>query len=131
MNISSKEMNILKKKTLQKKNIIFQNKLIDQKFTLRIMRQKLKTLKIAHDWTRNVRKSITSFFVLFSSFVNHITKMIANINASNQFEKIKQSIVFRIRQFLSRFCTLQIYQGLKLDSIELDLSSFTHTSISV
>jgi hypothetical protein len=32
-----------------------------------------------------------------------------------------------IKKHVSGFCTLQVYQGLELDLIELDLSSFTHT----
>jgi hypothetical protein len=57
-----------KKKTLQKENIILQNKFIDQKFVLRTMKQKLKILETIHDRIRNVRRFITSSFVLFSSF---------------------------------------------------------------
>jgi hypothetical protein len=82
-----------KKKTLQKENIVLQNEFIDQKFVLRTMRQKLKILKTVHDRIRNVKRSITSLFVSFSSFVNQITEMIADINASNRFEKTKRSIV--------------------------------------
>ncbi len=80
---------LVKKKTLQKKNITLQNELIDQKFALRTMRQKLKTLETTHDRTRNVRKSITSSFV-FSSSANHAAKMIADTNASNRLEKTKR-----------------------------------------
>jgi hypothetical protein len=82
-----------KKKALQKENITLQNELIDQKFALRIMRQKLEILKIAHDRIRNVRRSIISFFVSLSSFVNHIAEMIAGITAIDRFEKIKRSVV--------------------------------------
>jgi hypothetical protein len=82
-----------KKKALQKKNTTFQDELIDQKFALCIIKQKLKTLKIVHDRTRNVKKSITSFFVSFSQLVNHIEEMIANINALNRLEKTKRSVV--------------------------------------
>jgi hypothetical protein len=41
------------------------------------------------------------------------------LNFSSRYEMMKWK--------LSGFCTLQVYQGLELDSIELDLSSFTHT----
>ncbi len=82
----------VKKKTLQKKNIILQNELIDQKFVLRIMRQKLKTFETTHDRIRNVKRFITSSFV-FSSFANHAAKMTADINASNRFEKTKRFVV--------------------------------------
>ncbi len=82
-----------KKKTLQKENISLQNELIDQKFALRTMRQKLKTLETVHDRTRNVRESITSSFVSFSSSVNHIAEMTADINATDRFEKTKRSVV--------------------------------------
>ncbi len=63
-----------KKKTLQKENIFLQNELVDQKFVLRTMRQKLKTHETAHDRTRNVKKSITSSFISFSSSVNYIAE---------------------------------------------------------
>ncbi len=82
-----------KKKALQKENIAFQNELIDQKFILQIMKQKLKILKIAHDRIRNVKKLITSFFVSSSSLVNHIAEMTAVTNASNRFKKTKRSVV--------------------------------------
>jgi hypothetical protein len=80
---------LVKKKTLQKKNITLQNELIDQKFVLRTMRQKLKILETTHDRIRNVRSSITSSFVLSSS-ADHAAKMIADINASNRLEKTKR-----------------------------------------
>jgi hypothetical protein len=82
-----------KKKVLQKENTILQNELIDQKFVLRTMRQKLKILETTHDRTRNVKRLITSSFVLLSSSANHVAEMTADINASNRFEKTKRSIV--------------------------------------
>jgi uncharacterized coiled-coil protein SlyX len=82
-----------KKKTLQKKNIVLQNELTDQKFVLRTMKQKLEILKTIHDRIRNVRESIRSSFVSFSSSVNQIAEMTADINASNRFEKSKRSVV--------------------------------------
>ncbi len=81
------------KKILQKKNTILQDELTDQKFVLRTMKQKLKTLETTHDRTRNVRRLITSSFVLFSSSANHVAKMTASTNASNRFEKTKRSVV--------------------------------------
>jgi predicted HAD superfamily phosphohydrolase len=81
----------VKKKILQKKNIILQNELIDQKFVLRIMKQKLKIFETARDRIRNVKNSITSSFI--SSSANHIAEMIADIIAIDRFEKIKRSIV--------------------------------------
>ncbi len=83
---------LVKKKTLQKKNIILQNELIDQKFALRTMRQKLKILETTHDRIRNVREFITSSFVLSSS-ANHAAKMTADTNASNRLEKTKRFAV--------------------------------------
>jgi hypothetical protein len=82
-----------KKRILQKKNTILQNEFTDQKFALRTMKQKLKILERTHDRTRNVKEFITSSFVLLSSFANYVAEMIADINASNRFEKMKQSIV--------------------------------------
>ncbi len=81
------------KKVLQKENTILQDELIDQKFALRTMRQKLKILETTHDRTRNVREFITSSFVLFSSSANHVAEMTADINASNRLEKTKRSVV--------------------------------------
>jgi hypothetical protein len=57
------------------------------------MKQKLKILETTHDRTRNVKKLITFSFVLSQSFANHVAEMIANINASNRFEKTKRLIV--------------------------------------
>jgi hypothetical protein len=82
---------LVKKKILQKENIILQNELIDQKFVLRTMRQKLKIFETVHDRIRNVRNSITSSFI--SSSANHIAEMIANITAIDRLEKIKRLIV--------------------------------------
>jgi uncharacterized coiled-coil protein SlyX len=86
-----------KKRALQKKNIILQNELIDQKFVLRTMRQKLEILETVHDRIRNVRNFITSSFVSLSSSVNHIAEMItemtADINATDRLEKTKRSVV--------------------------------------
>ncbi len=82
---------LVKKKTLQKENIILQNELIDQKFVLRTMRQKLKIFETAQNRIRNARDLITSSFV--SSSMNHIAEMTADINASNRFEKTKRSVV--------------------------------------
>jgi hypothetical protein len=82
---------LVKKKTLQKENIILQNELTDQKFALRTMKQKLKTLETVHDRIRNVRDSITSSFILSSA--NHTEKMIVDTTATDRFEQIKRSIV--------------------------------------
>jgi hypothetical protein len=82
---------LTKKKTLQKKNIILQNELIDQKFALRTMRQKLKILETTYDRIRNVKEFITSSFVLSSS-ANRAARMIADTNASNRLEKTKRFV---------------------------------------
>jgi hypothetical protein len=92
---------LVKKKTLQKENISLQNELTDQKFALRTMKQKLKILETAHDRTRNVRRSITSSFVSFSSSMNHIAEMTADINATDRFEKTKRSaVIFDLTIFI-------------------------------
>ncbi len=57
------------------------------------MRQKLKILETVHDRTRNVRNSITSSFVSFSSSVNQIAEMTADINAIDRLERTKRSVV--------------------------------------
>jgi hypothetical protein len=84
---------LVKKKMLQKENISLQNELIDQKFALRTMRQKLKILETAHDRIRNVRESITLSFVSLSSSMNHIAEMTEDISATDRFEKTKRSVV--------------------------------------
>jgi translation elongation factor EF-G len=81
------------RKILQNKINILKNDKIDDKYIIRVLKKKLKILETIQNRTRIVRKLITSFFVLFSLFVNHIAEMIANVNASNQFEKMKQSVV--------------------------------------
>jgi hypothetical protein len=83
---------LVKKRTLQKENIILQNELTDQKFVLRTMRQKLKILETVHDRIRNVKSSITSSFVSFSSSVNLIAEMTAVFNATDRFERTKRSV---------------------------------------
>jgi hypothetical protein len=82
---------LAEKKALQKENIILQNELTDQKFALRTMRQKLKTLKTVHDRTRNVRDPITSSFI--SPPANHSAEMTAGTTAIDRLEKIKRSVV--------------------------------------
>jgi hypothetical protein len=84
---------LTKKKIFQKENIILQNELIDQKFALRTMRQKLKILETTYDRIRNVKRFITSSFVLFLSSANHVAEMTADTNASNRLEKTKRSVV--------------------------------------
>ncbi len=84
---------LAKKKTFQKENIILQNELIDQKFVLRMIRQKLKIFETIHNRIRNVKEFLTSLFVFFSLFANHVAKMTTNINASNRFEQTKRSII--------------------------------------
>jgi hypothetical protein len=83
------------RKKLQKRIAIFKNDKTDDKYIIRTLKQKLKILEIVQEQNRirNVRKSITSSFALFSSSVNHIAEMIADINASNRLEKTKRSVV--------------------------------------
>jgi archaellum component FlaC len=83
----------VKKRILQKENIILQNEFIDQKFVLRTMKQKLKILETVYDRIRNVKSSIMSSFVSFSSSVNQIAEMTAIINAIDRLEKTKRFVV--------------------------------------
>jgi chromosome segregation ATPase len=78
---------LVKKRALQKENITLQNELTDQKFALRTMRQKLKTLETAHDRTRNVRDPTTSSFRPPTAD----QEMTAGTNASDRPEKTKRS----------------------------------------
>jgi bifunctional ADP-heptose synthase (sugar kinase/adenylyltransferase) len=79
------------RKILRERITSLKNDKIDDKYTIRALREKLKILEIAQNRIRNARDLITSSFV--SSSVNHIAEMIANTNASNRFEKTKRSIV--------------------------------------
>ncbi len=67
------------------------NDKIDDKYIIRALKKRLKILEIAQNRTRNTFDFIMSSFV--SSFVNHIAKMTADINASNRLEKTKRSII--------------------------------------
>jgi ABC-type histidine transport system ATPase subunit len=82
------------RKTFIKKNVALKNELIDQKFVLRIMRQKLKTLKIvAQDRIRYMRESITSSYQSFDSHAE-MTANIVNINTIiDRLEKSKRSAI--------------------------------------
>jgi uncharacterized phage infection (PIP) family protein YhgE len=79
------------RKILKKKIAILKNDKIDDKYTIRALKEKLKILETAQNRIRNARDLITSSFV--SSSVNHIAEMTAVINASNRFEKTKRSVV--------------------------------------
>ncbi len=81
------------RKTLQERITNLKNDKLDDKYIIRILKKKLKILEIVQNRTRNVRKLIISLFAWFSSSVNHIAEMIADINASNRLEKTKRSIV--------------------------------------
>ncbi len=67
------------------------NDKIDDKYIIRVLRERLKILEAAQDRIRNARNLITSSFV--SSLVNHVAEMTADINVSNRLEKTKRSIV--------------------------------------
>jgi hypothetical protein len=79
------------RKILRERITNLKNDKIDDKYIIRILKERLKILEIAQNRTRNARDLITSSFV-FSS-VNHIAEMTADINASNRLEKTKRSIV--------------------------------------
>jgi hypothetical protein len=79
------------RKLLQERIANLKNNKIDDKYIIRVLKERLKILETAQNRTRNARDLITSSFV--SSFVNHIVKMIADTNASNRLEKTKRSIV--------------------------------------
>ncbi len=81
------------RKILQKEITILKNDKLNDRYIIRILKEKLKILETAHDRIRNVKDSITSSFVSFSSSVNHIAEMTADINAIDRFEKTKRSVV--------------------------------------
>jgi septal ring factor EnvC (AmiA/AmiB activator) len=77
------------RKILKKKIAILKNDKIDDKYTIRALREKLKILETAQNRIRNVREFITSSFK--SSTADQ--EMTADINASDRFEKTKRSVV--------------------------------------
>ncbi len=77
------------KRILQEKITFFKNDKIDDKYIIRVLREKLKILETTQNRTCNVRKLITSSFR--SSTANQ--EMIADINTFDRFEKTKRSIV--------------------------------------
>jgi vacuolar-type H+-ATPase subunit H len=77
------------RKTLKKKIATLKNDKIDDKYTIRALREKLKILETAQNRTRNVRELITSSFR--SSTADQ--EMTADINASDRLEKTKRSVV--------------------------------------
>jgi septal ring factor EnvC (AmiA/AmiB activator) len=77
------------RKALQERIASLKNDKIDDKYIIRVLREKLKILETTQNRTRNVRKLITSSFK--SSTADQ--KMIANINAFDRFEKTKRLIV--------------------------------------
>jgi seryl-tRNA synthetase len=79
------------RKILRKRIANLKNDKLDDKYIIRVLKERLKILETAQNRTRNARDLITSSFV--SSFVNHIAEMTANFNASNRLEKTKRSIV--------------------------------------
>ncbi len=81
------------RKILQKRITIVKNDKLNDRYIIRILREKLKILETAHDRIRNVRNSITSSFVSFSSSVDHIAEMTADINVIDRLEKTKRSVV--------------------------------------
>ncbi len=81
----------IERKTLRERIASLKNDKIDDKYTIRALRERLKILETAQDRIRNARDLITSSFV--SSFVNHAAKMTANTSASNRLEKTKRSVV--------------------------------------
>ncbi len=70
------------RKVLQKRIAFFKNDKIDDKYIIRVLKEKLKILETTQNRTRNVRKFITSSFK--SSTADQ--KMMADINAFDQFE---------------------------------------------
>ncbi len=77
------------RKILKKKIAILKNDKIDDKYTIRALKEKLKILETVQNRIRNVREFITLSFR--SSTANQ--KMIANINASDRLEKTKRLVV--------------------------------------
>jgi hypothetical protein len=77
------------RKVLQERIAFLKNDKIDDKYIIRALRKKLKIFETTQNRTCNARKLITSSFK--SSTADQ--EMIANINASNRFEKTKRSVV--------------------------------------
>jgi hypothetical protein len=78
-----------KRKALKERIASFTNDKIDDKYIIRVLREKLKILETTQNRTCNVRRFITSSFK--SSIADQ--EMTTDINAFNRFEKTKRSIV--------------------------------------
>ncbi len=82
------------RKTFIEKNVALKDELIDQKFVLRIMRQKLKTLKIvAQNRIKNMRESITSSY---QSSDSHAKMTANNVNINTVIDRFEKSKRFAI-----------------------------------
>jgi hypothetical protein len=81
------------RKILRKKITNLKNDKLDDKYIIRVLKEKLKILTTAQNRTRNVRESIIFSYASSSSLVNHIAEMTTDINAIDQLEKIKRLIV--------------------------------------
>jgi hypothetical protein len=79
------------RKILQKRITNLKNDKMNDKYIIRVLKERLKILETVQNRTRNTRDLITSSFV--SSSVNYIAEMTADINASNRLEKTKRSVV--------------------------------------
>jgi seryl-tRNA synthetase len=77
------------RKALKERIAFFKNDKIDDKYIIRVLKEKLKILETAQNRTRNVRKLITSSFR--SSTADQ--KMTTDINAFDRLKKTKRSIV--------------------------------------
>ncbi len=81
------------RKILRKRITNLKNDKLDDKYIIRVLKQRLKILETAQNRTRNVRESIIFSYASSSSFMNHIAEMTTNINAIDRLEKIKRSAV--------------------------------------
>jgi septal ring factor EnvC (AmiA/AmiB activator) len=78
------------RKILRERITNLKNDKLNDKYIIRALKKRLKTLEIAQNRTRNVRESIISLYASSSSFVNHIAEITIDINAIDRFEKNKR-----------------------------------------
>ncbi len=81
------------RKILRKRITNLKNDKLDDKYIIRVLKQRLKILETAQNRTRNVRESIIFSYASSSSLMNHIAEMTTDINAIDRFEKVKRSAV--------------------------------------
>ncbi len=78
------------RKILREKITNLKNDKFEDKYIIRVLKERLKILETVQNRIRNVRESI---ILSFASFVNLFAEMTTDTNAIDRLEKVKQSAV--------------------------------------